>query len=360
MIVNCGLRIEFGTAIANPKSKMTMNRRQFQRLLSGFFVVGGVRVKISQADDLSLQTEKPPVNLLAPTLGGKQFWTDELFFHEWHIQRNSFTGHCRLLDGHDFRHAWGSLEHCRARLEGVRREKSLPAMSGRAVIVLHGLMRSSSSMNGLAKVLRERGKFVTFNVSYPSTQGTVGDHATALAKVIASLEGVEEINFVAHSLGNLVVRHYLADQTDAATGRKPDPRIHRMIMLAPPNNGAQLAEMLLKNSIGSVVAGKSGQQIAREWQKLNERLATPDFEFGIIAGGRGQERGYNPLLTGDNDAIVSVETARLSGAADFAVLPALHTVIMDNPTVQEYTLRFLEHGYFVSPEARRPISRESK
>ena len=44
-----------------------------------------------------------------PTLGGKQFWADELFFHQWRIQRNVFTGHCRLLDEHDLRHASGTL-----------------------------------------------------------------------------------------------------------------------------------------------------------------------------------------------------------------------------------------------------------
>ncbi|MGQ9575532.1 MAG: hypothetical protein ACUVUC_09450 [Thermoguttaceae bacterium] len=34
-----------------------------------------------------------------PTLGGKQFWADELLFHQWRIQRNVLTGHCRLLVG---------------------------------------------------------------------------------------------------------------------------------------------------------------------------------------------------------------------------------------------------------------------
>ena len=38
------------------------------------------------------------LNLKTPTLGGLQLWTDELYFHGWHIQRHCFTGHCRLLD----------------------------------------------------------------------------------------------------------------------------------------------------------------------------------------------------------------------------------------------------------------------
>ena len=30
-----------------------------------------------------------------PTMGGIQFWGDELCFHGWRIQRNVLTGHCR-------------------------------------------------------------------------------------------------------------------------------------------------------------------------------------------------------------------------------------------------------------------------
>jgi hypothetical protein len=54
------------------------------------------------------------------TLGGRQFWGDVQFFRGWRIQRNIFTGHYRLLDEHDFRHAWGTLDECRAKLEQVR------------------------------------------------------------------------------------------------------------------------------------------------------------------------------------------------------------------------------------------------
>ncbi len=84
-------------------------------------------------------------------------------------------------------------------------------------------------------------------------------------------------------------------------------------------------------------------------------MATPDFEFAIIAGGKNNDKGYNPLLRGDNDGAVPVETARLAGARDFAVLPILHTFIMNDKRVQEYTLRFLREGYFISDAERHSI-----
>ena len=56
--------------------------------------------------------------------------------------------------------------------------------------------------------------------------------------------------------------------------------------------------------------------------------------------------------------VVTVEETRLPGAADFVIVPAVHTYIMDDSRVHEYTLRFLQHGYFIAPEAREPIEVE--
>jgi hypothetical protein len=298
-------------------------------------------------------------NAVTPTLGGRQFWADEFFFHDWHIQRNVFTGHYRLLDGSNLRHAWGSFDECRNKLEGIKQARGLGPMSGPAVVVLHGLFRSAASMSRMSRFLRDVGRYSVFSLNYPTTRGPVDDHARSLDKVIQSLEGIEEINFVGHSLGNLVVRHYLGDHTRDETGRKPDARIHRMVMLGPPNQGAQLAEALGEYRLFHYVAGKSASELGRDWEKLQANLATPACPFGILAGGRGTQKGYNPFLGSDNDLVVSVECTRLVGAADFAVLPVVHTLMMDDPKVQEYTLRFLQRGHFISEDRRQPIGPEA-
>lgn len=313
---------------------------------------------LSRAAAQDAETSEPStgnMNAILPTLGGKQFWADERFFHDWHIQRNVFTGHYRLLDGNHLRYAWGTFDECANKLEQIKRERSLPPMRGRAVIVLHGLFRSASSMNRMCRHLSTEGGYTVFNVNYPTTRGSVADHARSLARIIDHLEGIDEINFVGHSLGNLVVRHYLADHTHPEQGQRPDPRIRRIVMLGPPNQGAEIAVALGHVGLFHTVAGASGTQLAGDWNDLEASLAIPECEFGILAGGRSKEKGYNPWLTGDNDLVVSVETTRLQGAADFAVLPVVHSFMMDDRTVIQYTLRFLKEGYFVSAEARRPI-----
>lgn len=301
-------------------------------------------------------TGKP--NVATPTLGGKQFWTDEVIFHEWRIQRSTITDNFRLIDENDVRRAWGSFTECREKLEEIKRDKKLEPMRGRVVILLHGLGRTRSSTRHMAKYLTEQGHLTVLQFGYASTRGDVADHAKSLARVVENLDGVEEIDFVAHSLGNLVIRHFLGDELARTEGRRADPRIKRIVMLAPPNNGAKLAQLLADNKLFKSIAGPPGAELGPHWAELEKHLATPTCEFGIIAGGRGEEHGHNPLLQADDDWIVAVPETKLPGAADFLVVPALHAFMMDEPKVQEATLSFLLHGYFESADRRHPLPRE--
>ncbi len=306
------------------------------------------------------QAEKPATDhgkpVPIPTLGGKQFWADELFFHQWHIQQNVLTGHCRLLDGHNRRHAWGSFFQCRAKLDQIKLARKIPPMQGKAVVVLHGLFRSRSSMNRLCEYLEEHGGYTVLNVGYLSTQREVSSHAQALGRILENLDGVEEINFVGHSMGNIVIRHYLADRRKRkpSAGLRPT-KVNRFVMLGPPNHGSLAALALAENAAFKVLSGKSGQQLGAEWAKLKDKVATPDCQFGIIAGGKGDGKGFNPLLPGDDDGTITTASTRLAGARDFAVVPVLHSFIMDNPMVHEYVLRFLQNGHFVCTKKQRPI-----
>jgi len=295
-----------------------------------------------------------------PTMGGKQLWADELIFHDWRIQRNVMDGTCRLLDGNNWRHSSGTFEHCREVLDGIKRDRKLPPMDGKAVVVLHGLGRSRSSMNAICNYLRNNGGYRIVNVEYPTTQYNVANHAKTIRRLVNHLDGVEQINFIAHSMGNIVIRHYLGDLERAEAGelsaadRRAMERFGRFVMLAPPNQGSQLAEIFANNLLFKQIAGDAGQELGRRWPEVEKRLAKPRFQFGIIAGGNGKQ-GYNPILDGDNDGVISTDTAKLAGARDFIVVPSMHSFIMDKVQVQKYALNFLRHGSFVSETDRHPL-----
>jgi hypothetical protein len=334
-----------------------INRRQFCAALSAaLFGAGGLSAADETATRAAAGSEGLVMpNLVSKTAGGKQFWADVWFFHDWRVQRNVLTGHCRLLDGANRRHAWGTFDACHTQLEEIRRRDNLPVMEGKAVIVLHGLFRTRSAMQPLCKVLGSKGGYKAFAMGYPTTRGSVGDHAQSLDSVVRSLESMEEMNFVAHSLGNLVVRYWLQDLVEQARTLPPGQRFGRMVMLAPPNHHPQIAAKLLSTDLAAMVAGPAAEQLATGWSELEPHLATPPFEFGILAGGKGDGRGYNPLIPGDDDAVITVESTRLPGACDFRRLPVLHSFIMNAPQIQEMTLRFLSHGYFESDASRQPI-----
>jgi hypothetical protein len=327
-----------------------MNRRAFTTGLVA--LLGGMGSLRSRAQELA--SGLPNVKL--PTWGGKQFWADVHFFHQWRIQRDVLTGHHRLLDPNDKRRAWGTLEACRTRLAEIRRAEKLPDMGGQAVVALHGLGRTRSAMAGMARMLQEQGGYHVFNVGYPTLLGSVGDHAQTLESVIGSLEGIEEINFVGHSLGNLVVRRWLHDTVEKATGKpREHNRLGRMVMLGPPNKRPELAEKVGRLDLALAIGGKAFRELAEGWESLAPTLMTPPMEFGILSGGRGDDRGYNPLVPGDDDMVVSVESTKLAGARDFRVLPVAHTFMMNDQKVQQFTLQFLKRGYFESEESRSAI-----
>ncbi len=320
----------------------------------GVFLAFG---QFARADPPQVEDQEKPqaepqgrVTLVLPTLGGKQFWSDELVFHQWRIQRNVITNHYRLLDDKNVRRTWGTFDQCRAKLDALKRELDLPPMKKQVVIVLHGLVRSRTSMDKLAEFLNDNSDLEAVSVSYASTRGDVAEHAAALARVVENLDGVERIHFVAHSLGNIVIRYYLGEHA----GDKADKRIGRIVMLAPPNHGAQLAERFGDNALFELISGSSGKQIV-DWDKLEPKLAVPTGEFGIIAGSAVPDAGGNPLIEGEDDLVLAVEETKLAGASDFRVAQVEHTFIMNNDDVRKWVQSFLENGYFVSAEERQPI-----
>jgi hypothetical protein len=289
-----------------------------------------------------------------PTLGGRQFWSDRRLDlvdegPPWRIQRHALTGHHRLLDGRDRRRAFGSRARCERARDEAGPSRPFPP---RVAVLLHGLFRSRVSLERLRRRLEATGR-AAVAVGYPAALAGVADHARAFGELVAALSGVRTIDVVAHSLGNLVVRHWLADQR-AGRGRA-GPALGRMVMLGPPNRGAALARRLLPFDPGGLVGATAPFELAHRWADLEPRLATPD-DFGVITGGGPNGRGWNPLLEGDDDGVVEVQSAMLPGAADSRVLPVWHTAQPWDDAVHDLALRFLEHGRFGDESERRRIA----
>ncbi len=273
-----------------------------------------------------------------PTMGGRQLWSDVFAQAGWRIQENAVTGHYRLLDPDDRRLEWGSYATCLASFKSISLQKS-PSWSGdHLVIMIHGLGRSRNSFAKLAGALQNEG-YATFSISYASTRGDPIEHAARLNRLLADLRGIDTVSFVSHSYGGLVLRQTLAVDSDWRS--RID--VHRAVLLAPPSKGSAIADALKDVPAYRLVLGKGGQAVTAQEAVM---VPPPGVQFGIIAGGRNDGHGFNPLLKGDDDGVVTVEETKLEGAADFLIVDALHTFIMDNPASIAAIKHFLKTGAF--------------
>ncbi len=304
----------------------------------------------AEEDSFSLMPNKiPKLQIDMKTMGGRQFWGDVLFFRGYRIQQNVLTQHYRLLDPEDIRREWGTEQECTQALQKIIDEKKLPAMSGKAVILIHGIIRSSKSFSKMQVALEKDG-YTVVGFDYPSTRMTMAESADFLTKTIASLHGIQQIDLVCHSMGGLLVRTYLKEN-----GKDRDPRIHRLVMMGTPNQGAQMANLVENNLAYQWIFGPAGKELKKNEQGVIASLPVPDFEFGIVAGARNTEDGWNPLVPGDDDGTVSVESAKLSGAKDFMTVSSLHSFVTDDSEGIESVRRFLKTGCFRENGICNPI-----
>jgi len=205
-------------------------------------------------------------------------------------------------------------------------EDSLLENDGDYVVLLHGLGRSSFSMQKIGRELADKG-YKVLNIDYPSRQDNIENLVDKyLKKELAEkcTDKSKKINFVTHSMGGIMVRYLLLNNNIENIGR--------IVMLAPPNQGSNLADRLVNNKIIAYILGPALGELMIDKNSFTNKLGPINYEIGIIAG--------------QYDNKVSVEEAKLDEMADFVVVPKIHTWIMNNGEVIDLLINFLDKGKF--------------
>ncbi len=277
-------------------------------------------------------------NLPLPTFGGAQVWADVHWRAGWRIQQQTLTSHHRLLDPSNFRRAWGSYAACRAALDATVPAQNLAPPDGRPlVILLHGMGRTRVSFGRMRTALEAAG-WRCARLSYPTTRRSIEEHSAWLETVLAHIiedGSATSVCFVTHSLGGIVVRSTLA-RNGAWRAALP---VGRVVMLGPPNQGSALAERMSGWKLFQWLYGATGQGLAPEGVRA---LPPPDVPFLVIAGARGDGRGWNPWLPGDDDGVVALSETFLPGAADHHTVRSIHTFLAAHSAAIAHTLDFLD------------------
>lgn len=279
------------------------------------------------------------------TLGGRQFWGDLISLRSYRLQHNVVTDRYRLLDPNDGRIASGAHSVCLQALEELKVRNGLEPETGRVTLLIHGIGRSSKCFSSLAKSLKAIGAG-PIGFDYPSTRISIQKSVAYLQSVLDHLPDVERIDVVCHSMGGLLFRSLLSTSCES--------RFQRVVFLGVPHHGAEVADFLKRNPLFKMVLGPAGQQLVTDPERGMNHMPIPEFEFATIAGGRGSNRGFNPLLPGDNDLTVTVESAQLEGATDSLRLPVIHSLLMSDQRCVSATVRFLETGRLVAAESVAP------
>ena len=205
------------------------------------------------------------------------------------------------------------------------------------VILLHGLARSSNSMTKMEAALAQ--DYTVINVDYPSREHTVEAlSAIAIAPALEKCAG-NTVNFVTHSMGGILVRHYLTQH--------PIEQLGRIVMLGPPNQGSEVIDALGDWPGFEWLNGPAGQQLGTQANSLPLALGQVDAEVGIIAGDRTINFILSAIIPAADDGKVAVERTKLNGMKDHIIIHTTHPFMMKNNEVIIQVKHFLANGHFV-------------
>jgi triacylglycerol lipase len=217
---------------------------------------------------------------------------------------------------------------------------SPPLEGAESVIVLHGLRRTPASMAILVARLENTGYGVT-SFGYASTSDSMESLVDQLDAAVAlcCADHAEDVHFVTHSMGGVLVRSYLSQQAESHIGR--------VVMLSPPSQGSEIVDAFADSPrLRALLVGPAASQLGTDSAGIARQLGPVRFDLGIITGDRSLSPIGSWLIPGPDDGKVAVRRANVEGAADFLVVSATHTFIMNRRDVARQVVHFLQNGQF--------------
>lgn len=208
------------------------------------------------------------------------------------------------------------------------------------VYLIHGYGGLGIELKKIQKTIEKEG-YVSEIYSYPSLVKDVDSVGNNVFNKIKK-ENFDTISFVTHSLGALVVRS-IYEHLDSIT---TFPFIHRIVMIAPPNNGSPVADYFAQFSFVKYIIGPNINNITTNPITGAGKYPIPTCEIGLIAGSYGKKKGFNIFIKGDNDGVLIPEQTKLGVEKDVVFVKSWHVGLLFNKKVLKYVTCFLKNGKF--------------
>lgn len=221
----------------------------------------------------------------------------------------------------------------------------LPIFGNHKTYVIHGYASPRIIMKKIDTRLKKE-KYISENYSYRSISVNLDTLGKQLYTKIKN-SGFDSVSFVTHSMGALVVRSML----QYSLKDKNFPVIFRIVMIAPPNKGAEIADFYSSLFILKHLLGPNVRNMQTDSNSYVNHLPIPSHsQIGIIIGIRGKKHGYNPFIKGDNDWVMTPDKTKLGNENDIAYVKHIHNSLPRKKIVCKLVIEFLQFGSFISKD----------
>ena len=170
-------------------------------------------------------------------------------------------------------------------------------MTERAIVCIHGIWVRPGIFWYVRRGLKPIEAPV-YSFGYASIRQSLEESARSLQPFLDKLQA-QRIDFIAHSLGGLLLLHYFS------LGR--DPRVAKVILMGTPLQGSAIARTSAQFALFKPLLGKNREHLQRgisQWSAPAETI--------MIAGTRsiGVGKLFPKALVGPNDGTVTVAETR--------------------------------------------------
>ena len=200
-------------------------------------------------------------------------------------------------------------------------------------------LRTTTSQVLVAR-LEDAGYGVT-SFGYASTSEPMEALIDQLEAAVAlcCADHAEDVHFVTHSMGGVLVRSHLSQQ--------PEPHNGRVVMLSPPSQGSEIVDAFADSPrLRALFVGPAASELGTDSAGIARKLGPVRFDLGIITGDKSLSPIGSWVIPGPDDGKVAVGRANVEGSADFLVISATHTFIMNRRDVARQVVHFLQNGQF--------------
>ena len=243
-------------------------------------------------------------------------WSDIAIASGWHLQRHAVDGHCRLLAPTGFVVAKGGYEPL---LDRWRASVPQDAPDRDRVLLLHGLTRTGRIYRRLGRALEAEG-FEVIAPTYASTRQGLDAHLRDIRHLLDHLPGSGRMALVGHSLGGLVVHRLLVGPGVWKQRHRPSA----VVLITVPHGGSRLGAGVARYRVAASLLGPSLEDCLPQTRRHAFPIRLPCLN---ILGGTGRRHGFNPWLSGDNDAILAEDEMRIDGASEERRIASPHGLI---------------------------------